>query len=205
MRAGGARPRHRVGRTSGPDPQVRAEPSMLAAPGLRLRPCLLENAARGLPGRAPLHASQPMTPRATRAIPAHSFDQLWGVVRGGRAGGPGQARLETPEAGPGREGGRGVPEAAWRRRPRSTDLPGQLGSKKGPFPACRLSSASPPKLTSLSPSFSKGPPGWAFVSSQGPERGIHWLKGKQHITTHSPPRLNSSPLWSRKWDPQRPT
>lgn len=107
-----------------------------------------------------------------------------------------------PEAGPGGEGGRGVPEAAWRRRPWSTDPPGQLGSKKGPFPACRLSSASPPKLTRLSPSFSKGPSGWAFVSSQGPERGIHCLKGKQHITAHSPPRPNSS-LWSRKWDPPR--
>lgn len=94
-RCGGARPRHRVGRTPGPDPQVRAEPSVVAAAGLCLQPCGRQERGSLAPGARPLHASQPPAPRpAARAIPAHSFDQLWGAVC--RGGGPGAGQAGDP-------------------------------------------------------------------------------------------------------------
>lgn len=167
----------------GPDLQVRAETSVVAAPRLSLRPCPLETAACGLRGRAPPPCFPvpgfPPRPRAPSPLIHSTNSRAWGAEAGlGARFRPGWRPPRPAQSG--------------RKAERSLRLPGEgvlemligldnLQARRDcppPTPSWATLLCLPARADKA-PSFSEGPPGWALVSSQGPETGCYLLEGTQ--------------------------
>lgn len=121
----------RAREAGGLDPQVRAEPSVVAAPGASiLGPAGWKEQPAG-PHLVRGARDRSLPARAARAVPAHSFEHLPGAGRGGGAGGAGSGQARAPGGGRGGEGGCAGPEAAWRRRPLGADWCGTAWKQEG--------------------------------------------------------------------------